>query len=131
MVVDVGINVGVVTALGGGTVGISLLRGCLAGSVAVVFLFEDCGIFFRLDEVEDNVVGWGSGWFAGSDAVVVIVNVWVYDGLILMCLVSVVVGGITVSIIGVSSGSGGGIRLGFGSGESSSGIGVSCTIGGI
>ena len=78
-------------------------------------------------DVDDGVVGWGGGWVSGSDMVVVIVNFWVSDGLILMCRVSVVVG-MTVLIIGVSSGSGGGIRLGFGSGESTSGIGVSCKI---
>ena len=62
---------------------------------------------------------------------VVIVNVWVSNGLILMCRVSVVVMGITVSIIGVSIGSGVGIRLGFDFGESTSGIGVSCKVCGI
>ena len=75
MVVDVGINIGVVAAIGGGTVGMSLFRGCLVGSVAVVSLFGDCGIVFRLDEVEDGVVGWGGGWVAGSNNVVVLL-VW-------------------------------------------------------
>ena len=44
---------------------------------------------------------------------VVIVNVWVSDGLILMYRVSDDVVGITVSVIGVSIGSGVRIRLGF------------------
>ena len=62
---------------------------------------------------------------------VVIVKFWVSDGLILICRVSDVVVGITVSIIGVSNGSGEGIRLGFDLGESTSGIGVSCEVCGI
>ena len=62
---------------------------------------------------------------------VVIVNVWVSDGLILMCRVSVVVVCITVSITGVSIGSGVWIRLCFDFGESTSGIGVSCKVYGI
>ena len=62
---------------------------------------------------------------------VVIVKFWVSDGLILICRVSDVVVGITVSAIGVSIGSGGGIRLGFDLGESTLGIGVSCKLCGI
>ena len=62
---------------------------------------------------------------------VVIVNVWVSNGLILMCRVSVVVMGITVSIRGVSNGSGEWIRLGFDLGESTSGRVVSCEVCGI
>ena len=75
-----------------------------------------------MDEVEEGVVGCGGDWFVGSDAMVVIVNVWVSDWLILMCRVSVVVVSITVLIVGVSNGSGRGIRLGFDFGESTSGI---------
>ena len=74
MVVDVGSNGGVVGTIGGSTVGISLFLGCLVGSIGVASVFGDCGIFFRLYEVEEGVVGWGSGWFVGSDAMVVIVN---------------------------------------------------------
>ena len=43
---DVGIIGGVVVASGGSTVGISLFRGCLVGSIAVVSVLGDCGILF-------------------------------------------------------------------------------------
>ena len=35
------------------------------------------------------MVGWGDGWVVVSDTVVVIVNVWVSDGLIRMCRIGV------------------------------------------
>ena len=60
---------------------------------------------------------------------VVIVNFWVSNGFILMYRVSDDVVGI--GVIGVSNGSGVGIRLGFDLGESTSGIGISCKVCGI
>ena len=54
---DCDIGVGVVMGIAIGIVETSLFLGCVDGIVAGVLAVGDCGMPFRLDDVNDGVVG--------------------------------------------------------------------------
>ena len=96
----------------------------MLGIVPDLIASGDCGICFRLDEVEDGVVCCGGVEIGGSGGDVVTVKVDEF-GFSWICRVVLKGAWIIGSTMGVSCGSGGGTRLGFWTFGLSSVIGVS------
>ena len=96
----------------------------MLGIVPALIAYGDCGICFRLDEVENGVFGCGSVEIGGFGGDVVTVKDVVVE---LSWICRVVPDGdwMIESTISVSGGSGDGTRLGFGILVSLSAIGVS------